>query len=52
MDTELLTFTGKTNKITWKRERGDVSLQRAPLIWGNLISARAAELPGKVLTIK
>lgn len=52
MDTELLTFTGKTNKIMWKQERGDVRLQLAPLICGNLISARVAELPGKVLTIK
>lgn len=39
MDRELLTFTGKTNKITLKQERSDVSLQLAPLVCGNLISA-------------
>lgn len=52
MDMELLTFTGKTNKIMLRQERSDVSLQLAPLICGNLISARVAELPGKVLPIK
>ena len=52
MGTELLTFTGKPNKIMSKQNCGDVRLQLAPFIWGNLISARVAELPGKVLTIK
>ena len=52
MDTELLTFTGKPNKIMSKQKRGDVRLQLAPFICGNLISARVAALPGKVLTIK